>query len=118
METREDHSPAVPPTAAEAQLMEEVVTVLRDAPYGLTEDGILAVVAIRRYRAIVSAIEDLILVGQLDAERRPGVSEDTLPSVHDYVFRALSDEERAPLRTLKFERPTWSEETIDETPRS
>jgi hypothetical protein len=101
MEPHEDHVPEIPPTAKEAQLMEEVHTVLHDAKYGLTEDGILAVVAIRRYRAIVSAIEDLILMGKLDAERRPGVSEDTLPSLHDYVFRALSDEEQAQLRTLK-----------------
>jgi hypothetical protein len=79
MEPREDYTPAVPLTAAEVQLMEEIATVLRDATYGLTEDGILAVVAIRRYRAIVSAIEDLILMGKIGAERRPRVSEDTPP---------------------------------------
>jgi hypothetical protein len=101
MESYEQSPSEISPTAADAQFMEEVSTALRDATYGLTEDGILAVVAIRRYRAIVSAIEDLILMGKIDAERRAGISEDTLPSVHDYVFRALSDEEQTQLRTLK-----------------
>jgi hypothetical protein len=101
MESRKDHTPAVPPTAAEAQLMEEVPAVLCDASCPLTEDGIWAVVLIRRYRATLSAIEDLILEGKIAAERCAGVSEDTLLTVDDYVFRALSDEEQAQLRTLK-----------------
>jgi hypothetical protein len=101
MESHEDHAPEAPPAAEDTRIDGEIIAALRDATYGLTDDGIGAVVAIRRYRAILSSLEHLILVGKLEAERRPGVSEDTVLSVHNYVFRALSDEEQAQLRTLE-----------------
>ena len=101
MEPREDHCPAGPPTTPEAQLKVEVLAVLCDATCPLTEDGIGAVIAIRRYCATLSAIEELILVGKIDAERCAGVSEETPPSVDNYVFRALSDEEQTQIRALK-----------------
>lgn len=100
MKSHEDHAPEAPPAAEDTRFDEEILAALRDATHGLTEDGILAVIAIRRYRAIVSAIEDLILAGKLDAELRPGASKDTLLTVHDYIFHALSDDEQAQLRTL------------------
>jgi len=105
MKSPEDHAPEAPPAAEDTRFDEEILAAFRDATYGLTDDGIGAVVAIRRYRTILSSLEDLILVGKLDAERRPGISEDTLPSVHDYIFRALSDEEQAQLRTLEKRAP-------------
>jgi len=85
--------------------MEEVCAALRDAKYGLTEDGVGAVVAIRRYRAILSTVEDLVLRGELNAERRPGVTEDMRLTIHDYIFSALSDGERR--------KPTNTEESGD-----
>jgi hypothetical protein len=110
MDSQEDHAPEAPPAAENTELDGKILAALRDATYGLTEDGILAVVAIRRYRAILSAIEDLILVGEADAERRRGVSADTLLCVQDFIFRAFPNEEQVELLTLEQTGP--SEELV------
>ena len=98
MESYEDHAPQTLSATEDARLREEMLAALRDATYGLTDDGIGAVVTIRRYRALLSSLEELILVGKLNAELRPGVSEDTLLSVHDYVFYARPEQAQLPTR--------------------
>ena len=95
METNEPRVPEVQSSAQDVKFMEEVVAALRSATDGLTEDAILAVLAIRQYREIVSALEDLILMGEIDAERRAGVSDDVPTTVRDFVFFRVSDEDKA-----------------------
>lgn len=97
----ESYDKQVPPTvdaSVPAKIMEEICSVLHDAQFGLTEDAIMAVVAMRRYRAISCALEDLVLMGELDARRRPDVSEEAAPSIHDYVFWRPCEEEQAERR--------------------
>jgi len=78
--------------------MGEVYTALRGAKCGLTEGGIAAVVTLRRHRAILAAMEDLVLMGKLDAERRPDVPSDAVPDIDDFIYHALSENEQAERR--------------------
>src|SRR5215471_1744973 len=50
-----------------AQVDEEILDALRSARKGLTEDGIGAVIALRREIKIYTALEELLLEGAIDA---------------------------------------------------
>lgn len=89
MRSYEDHAPEVPLRNEE----EEVLAAFRDAKNGLTEYGCFAVVTIRRYREVLSALEGLLLEGKIDADLLPGVSSDAVLTIKDFVFRTVIEEE-------------------------
>jgi hypothetical protein len=86
--------PQLNTTEADAKLAEEIREALRDAKHGLTDDGLGAVVAIRRERRILSVIEELLLLGKIDARLRSGASEDTPLAFDNFEF-ALSVDGRS-----------------------
>lgn len=100
MEPYENQLPKLGDMPGDAGLMNDMVSVLTDAKFGLTEDDILAVIAIRQYRTVVSALEDLILMGKIGAERRD-VHESTPVTIRSFVFYCLSDDEQGKLHTAK-----------------
>lgn len=83
---------------------DEVLAAFRDAKSGLTEYGMFAVIAIRKDREVLSALEGLLLEGKIDADLRPGIPSDAVLTIKDFVFRIVieegSDEEGALIWTL------------------
>jgi hypothetical protein len=79
------------PTATD-ELDEEILNVFRAAKAGLTDDDLEAVLAIRHYRGIIDALEDLVLSGELGAERIDEHEEAI--TLKNYRFYALSTEEK------------------------
>src|SRR5262249_37662903 len=85
MKSPEDHASEVPLNTED----EEVLAAFRDAKNGLTEYGMFAVVAIRRQLGVLSALEELLLEGKIDADLLPGVSRDAGLTTKDFLFRAV-----------------------------
>src|SRR2546422_9014271 len=79
-----------PARDAAAELDEEIIDALRAARKGLTEDGISAVIALRREIQIATVLEQLLLEGALDAcmEDKNGAL-----IVSNFRFRALKSED-------------------------
>ena len=86
-----NQSPEVSLDLGDVELMKEVVHVLDDTKCPLTQESILALVAIRLQSKILSALEDLMLTGQVEAEVRPDVSDEAGLSVDSYLFRRTSN---------------------------
>jgi hypothetical protein len=79
-------------TPSEEEL-QEVLEIFKEARRGLTEDGVGAVMALRREIAIHQALVDLLLDGEIDAEI---IDKNEKLTVRNFIFRALSaDEESA-----------------------
>ncbi len=98
MESTEHRVPKVMNTATDAELTEEIHAVLCAAQATLSEDAILAVIAMRMEKATLSVLEELILEGTFDAVRNDNVPEGAPLSSNNYVFCALSEEQRAERR--------------------
>jgi hypothetical protein len=75
------------------RLAEEILAVLSEAKAGLTEDEILAVMTLRRERAIFETLEDLLLEGVIGAARE--APPDRVATSDDFAFWALTEEEVA-----------------------
>jgi hypothetical protein len=98
---KNDEQPSLEPLAGtapttEERLAEDVLVVLSEATAGLTEDEILAVITMRRERAIFVALEELILQGGVGATREGPL--DRVATSGDFAFWALTDDEVAARR--------------------
>src|SRR5262245_24549846 len=81
-------------TSTNDRFAREVLSVLLDADAKLSEDGILAVIAMRRQCAMIAAIERFILDGTCEAVHEPDNKENAALYFDDFSFYALADEER------------------------
>jgi hypothetical protein len=73
------------------QELQEVLEIFKEARRGLTEDGVAAVLALRREIAIHQALVDLLLDGKIDAEV---IDRSEKLTVRNFRFRALSPDEQ------------------------
>jgi hypothetical protein len=90
------HKPIVGTGTADERFTNEVLAVLEDAKYGLTEDEILAVITMRRERAVYEALEALLLNGELGAALEG--PRNRMPTAGDFKFWRLTEEEAAERR--------------------
>jgi hypothetical protein len=67
-----------------------ILSAVKSANHGLTEDAIKVVIALRHRRALDLTLEQLILKGEIDAELRPNVPGTKAISVGDFIFFAVS----------------------------
>ena len=72
--------------------------MLRDAKATLSEDGILAIIAMRHERAVLSVLEDFVLRGECDATRNSGIPEDAPLRSRDFAFCGVPEEVQAERR--------------------
>ena len=80
----------------EHRLAEDILAVLFEAKAGLTEDEILAVMTLRRERAIFEALEGLLLEGVIGAKHE--APPDRVATSSDFAFWGLTKEEVAARR--------------------
>jgi hypothetical protein len=73
------------------QELQEVLEIFKEARRGLTEDGVAAVLALRREIAIHQALVDLLLDGKIDAEV---IDRNEKLTVRNFRLRALSADEQ------------------------
>jgi hypothetical protein len=95
-----DASDKPAPDVKDHELDEEILDALRAARKGLTEDGIGAVIALRREIQIYAALEQLLLEGAIDACMG---DKNGPPIVSNFRFSALESED-----TLSDEVPAGS----------
>jgi hypothetical protein len=78
------------PEPSEEEL-QEVLEIFKEARRGLTEDGVAAVMALRREIAIHQALVDFLLDGKIDAEV---IDRNEKLTVRNFRLRALSADEQ------------------------
>jgi len=103
------HRPAVDTGVVDERFESEVLAVLEGAKYGLTEDEILAVITMRRERALYEALEALLLDGALGAALE---ARDRMPTAGDLSFWLLTDEELAERRPPADSRSPLAERAV------
>jgi hypothetical protein len=79
-----------PARDAVAELDEEIIDALRAARKGLTEDGIAAVIALRREVSMCTVLEQLLLEGAIEARMH---DENGPLTVDNFSFRAIKSED-------------------------